>query len=273
MNKKSTSRMTLLLSLMFIFIIAASITLAAANRSQDKHRRVMDPSRMLEHLDTDGDGLISLEEFTNPPDWFARLDANEDGSVTRDEMEQARLERQEEMAARAAERFKEADTDQNGYLSLEEFPGPDRAFHRLDADGDGQLSPEEMAAGRPGARGRHMERGRRGPGFGGGFGPADGQDREAVFQKLDENGDGFLSVEELAAAREKMRERRGERPRRFNPEERFKELDVNADGVLSAEEFARGSARFERLDADNDGVVTLEEFMQGGPGRRGGSRR
>jgi Ca2+-binding EF-hand superfamily protein len=273
MNKNQTTRMSLLLGLTFVFILAASVAIFAGIRPHAKSGRSMNPDRMLAHLDTDGDGLISLQEFTNPPDLFDRLDMNEDGSITREEAEQARQQHQAEMAELAAERFKEADKDQNGFLSPDEFPGPDHAFTRLDTNSDGQLSPEEMAAGRPGVPGRRMERGQRGPGFGGGFGPGAGMDREEIFRRLDQDGDGYLSADELANARTKMRERRGERTRRFDPEERFKELDTNGDGVLSAEEFTRNNRRFHELDTDQDGVVSLEEFMQGGPGRRGGHHR
>jgi len=275
MNKKRTARTPLLLGLTFTFIIAVSILLMAAPRSAAHKRGFMDPARMMERLDTDGDGVISLAEFTQPPDLFERLDLNEDGSITREEAEQARQQHQAEMAERAAERFREADTDQNGFLSPAEFPGPDRAFERLDADNDGQLSPEELAAGRPGNRGERMQRGQRGPGFGGGFGPAGPVDREEVFKKLDQNQDGLLSLDELAAGQQNMRERRRDRMERFDPEEHFRALDANGDGLLSPDEFHRPmNDRFERLDADGDGMISLEEFQQGGPGRRGhGPRR
>ncbi|MBN2433338.1 MAG: EF-hand domain-containing protein [Acidobacteria bacterium] len=270
MKNKPRSRMILLLGLTFTFIIAVSILLMAAPRSAAHKRGFTEPARMMERLDTDGDGLISMAEFTHPPDLFDRLDLNEDGNITREETEQARRQHQAEMAELAAERFREADTDQNGYLSPDEFPGFDRAFERLDADNDGQLSPEELAAGRPGNRGGRMERGQHGPGFGGGFGPAGEMDREEIFRKMDLNQDGFLNLDELTATRENMRERSRERMERFDPEERFKELDVNGDGLLSTEEFHHPmNNRFQRLDTDGDGMISLDEFRQGKPERRG----
>jgi len=44
--------------------------------------------------------------------------------------------------------FKSADTDKDGYISLDEarsrFPAIARDFQRVDADGDGRISPREF---------------------------------------------------------------------------------------------------------------------------------
>ncbi|WP_425091899.1 EF-hand domain-containing protein [Tropicimonas sp. S265A] len=105
-------------------------------------------------------------------------------------------------------------------------------FNRLDADGDGQFSRDEienLAASR--------------------------------FQDADSDGDGFLSLEEVqAAAAARMADRADRMSTRM-----MDRLDANDDGRLSPDEMARSDRRserlFERADVDGDGVVTRAEFM------------
>jgi Ca2+-binding EF-hand superfamily protein len=82
-----------------------------------------------------------------------------------------------------------------------------------------------------------------------------------VFEEMDLNGDGAVTLEEMEGARAA----------------RFAEADANGDGALDrdellaagAERMARGIDRMlERADADGDGAVTLEELADARPGRR-----
>ncbi|WP_068114374.1 EF-hand domain-containing protein [Tropicimonas marinistellae] len=86
-------------------------------------------------------GRIGSEMFTT---LFNQIDANNDGSVT-----------QEEVDAFRAAKVSEADASGDGGLSIEEFDTLYREFTRsrmvdafqdLDADGDGVISVEEMDA-------------------------------------------------------------------------------------------------------------------------------
>ena len=115
----------------------------------------------LMRADTDGDGRISRAEATaasaeRSGEWFDKLDLNKDGYVTADEIKQARATRMANMHAdmqqKMDERFKEADTNGDGQLSLEEvqakMPRLAEHFTALDTDKNGQLSKEELAQGR-----------------------------------------------------------------------------------------------------------------------------
>ena len=78
--------------------------------------------------DTDGDGRVSRAEATasgaeRSGEWFDKLDLNKDGYLTQDEMKQARDTRHQnhgDMKEKMEARFKEADANGDGQLSLDE---------------------------------------------------------------------------------------------------------------------------------------------------------
>lgn len=123
------------------------------------------------------------------PASFAELDTNNDGQVTKAELE-----------ARGAVRFAKVDLNSDGFLTADEIEaaGKEKAAKRaarmikhLDADEDGKLSAEEMS--------------KRGKGRG-------GKDRGAkMFERFDADKNGSLSEEEFAAANEKMRKHKGKK--------------------------------------------------------------
>ncbi len=105
--------------------------------------------------DIDGDRMISLEEFqTQVGERFTTLDADGDGEVTPAEMVAERQRRSEE---RAAARISRIDADENGSVSLEEMlDASEERFARMDRDDDGSLEPRELRrAFRGGDRGGH----------------------------------------------------------------------------------------------------------------------
>ena len=132
----------------------------------------------------------------------------------------------EDAQARAEERFVTADADGNGEISPEEFeaaPGP--RHHRGWRDHHGQArTPEQRAA-----------------------------KDEQLFSTLDKNGDGLLAPEEFS-----MRELRTA-GRAMKREQMFTALDADGNGVLTRDELPDMAARLRAMDADGDGVVTKEE--------------
>ena len=111
--------------------------------------------------DKDGDGRVSRAEATTSGaersgEWFDKLDLNKDGYVTQEEMKQARETRHGDMKEKMEARFKEADVNSDGQISLEEaqakMPRVAERFTTLDTDKNGLLSKDELKHGGPGHR-------------------------------------------------------------------------------------------------------------------------
>jgi len=119
------------------------------------------PGPLLRALDSDGDGTISEREIAAATDALLALDANADGVLTPEELRPAPASGPGDppRAARGGltseELFNRLDTDGDGLISKVEAPA--RMLQRWDthdADGDGFIDPEELAAVRQSARDR-----------------------------------------------------------------------------------------------------------------------
>ncbi|MEC3912162.1 calcium-binding protein [Sphingobium sp. CR2-8] len=166
---------------------------------------------MMAQADANKDGKISKAELTASLEArFARMDVDRDGQITQKDRDALRQQRQDA-------RFAELDADKNGQISKAEFT----AAHDARVE---KRQERRAEAGKPGERdGRGWGRGpHRGPGRGGpgGFGPGrpGGPDKDAVmtkaqfmarpvamFDKADANKDGFVTGDEMKAARQAMR--------------------------------------------------------------------
>ena len=179
--------------------------------------------RFLQRLDANHDGVLQVAELPERmQSRFEGADANNDGVLTREEM-------QAFGQARRAARFAELDANHDGALTQDEAGERWARLGRADADGDGRVTSEEFSQMRPG-RGHHgpfmggrMGRGEhRGPGFG-----HHAPDPSRFISRFDANGDGALQVAELP---ERMRAR-------------VAEADENRDGALSAQELTAAMQR------------------------------
>lgn len=101
-------------------------------------------------------------------------------------------------------------------------------LERFDADKDGQVSLQEFE-----------------------------DARNHRFEDIDSDGSGGVTLEEMRAHREKMRQEREAR--------RFAKLDADGSGEVSEEEFQnKKKSMFERLDKNGDGVIEKSELPKWG---------
>lgn len=187
--------------------------------------------------DTDGDGVISRAEF---------------GAMTR--VKNLPEDKSEVL-------FKRLDKDANANLSREELgrlfrpqekPGPMvPRLGELDQNKDGKISLEEFKAGEV-------------------FKKLQPERQDALFKRLDVNGDGVISPQDTPPP---GRPGGPGGPGQHDWRGLFRGLDQNADGTLTFEEFRRAPMlraldedaqedRFEALDANRDLKLDVAEFAK-----------
>jgi Ca2+-binding EF-hand superfamily protein len=257
------------------------------------------PAARFRQADRDGDGRITKAEFPGAPERFARLDRNGDGAIDREEMTAA-------FRAAAPRRDEPADRERDPAPPREGPRDGDRP--RPEGDRGDQPRPEGDRGDRPRPEGDRGDRPRPGPGETGrrGMGPSpfgmpplllmdtdrDGKvsreefrkGHDAIFDRLDRNGDGALDASERPqpggfggpAGRGPGGPPPGPDgpppgpggPGGFRPGapglpmfgQRLARMDANGDGRITEEEFDGPEAMFERLDRNGDDVIDRAEL-------------
>ncbi len=168
-------------------------------------------SPMLKRVDSNNDGLIQLSEFKAQADQkFAKMDADGNGLVTKEERQALKKQKRE---TRALKKFAKADSNSDGSLSEEEFMAAraaraERMKQKRDVNGDGQLNQDDRDARKKMRKKMRKKR------------KAYKEKHAAKRIKVDANDDGVVDIAEHQAA----------------VLARFERLDKNADRVLSADE-------------------------------------
>ena len=179
------------------------------------------------------------------------------------------------------------DTDKDGVISAAEWKNAPTALAKLDANGDGQITPDELRPpggppGRPPAEDDMVKTlmafDKNGDGK---LSKAELPERmQGMLARGDKDGDGFLTTAELQAmAPPRQQEGEDHGPRgggrpgggmmRMDPI--LAAIDADHDGTISAAELKNAVAALKPFDKDNDGQLSGEEirpaFGGRGPGR------
>jgi Ca2+-binding EF-hand superfamily protein len=225
---------------------------------------------MLQKMDTNGDGRITLDEYLAAANaHFKSIDSQHKGSVDAADIASS-PEATARIDQRAQSMVKRLDTTGNGFVTQDEFvAAAQQRFARLDKNADGKLTPDELTAAR-----RHH----------GSAEPANGKSNKRAqfaqrhFDKIDANHDGVVTIDEyvsaartlyaqfdsahdgkVTAAEIESSPRTQERAVHV-ADRMVRHLDANGDGVVSQDEFvAAAKTRFARIDKNGDGFIDADE--------------
>ena len=138
------------------FALLAAMGLAIAGTAYAGGDGTHDPMARLKKADANGDGMISRDEaqagLPQLYKHFDEVDANHDGQVTAEELQAFHQKMQAARRQKAADRFKNVDTDGDGRISRAEAqagaPRLAAHFDEIDANKDGFITPDELKAAR-----------------------------------------------------------------------------------------------------------------------------
>jgi hypothetical protein len=157
MRKFNPTPRALALATLATGLLTAGILVAAPQAGHGQHRMHAMGGHHMDQVDTNKDGKISKAEHDAAhARRLATLDRDKDGFVTYAEQKAAREAWKAQREAQAAERFTQRlDKDGDGRVSVAEMGSRGAGmFERMDANGDGVVTQDEMRQGH-GRRARH----------------------------------------------------------------------------------------------------------------------
>lgn len=167
---------------------------------------------------------------------FARLDANHDGFISKDELDALQAKRQQRMEQRA-QRF-----------------DPSKIFARLDLNHDGKITSAEAET----ARNQRIQA------KGGQPAKAHATGFTGLFARADTNKDGVITQAEFDAMGAQIHTRMEKAAETRGPAGHMLDAaDTNKDGKVSlAEAQQLAQSHFDRMDLNHDGTITPQERQQ-----------
>lgn len=96
------------------------------------------------------------------------------------------------------------------------------------------------------------------------------QAEKELFDKIDTNEDGYITVQELEAYHQSPMSAHGHsgtgksKPQAMSSVEQIRKMDTDDDGKVNATEWAAAAKqRFAQMDTDGDGTLTAQELRAG----------
>lgn len=213
-------------------LLSGAAAPAFAAKGEGKHHK--HHAAMIERLDADKNGKVSLDEFkTRISAAFKAFDTDGNGAVTKDEIKTRHeaLQNARKAVRDAGEADKDKAREALRAAGPYRLPGAGKMFDRTDADKSGTLSEAEVLTA-----------------------------AENIFAQRDGNKDGVLDTADARSGKGHNGKGHHGKGGENRAERMLKRLDTDKDGKLSpAEMLARATQTFERFDADGNGEVTKAE--------------
>lgn len=251
-----------------IFLLSLALAVPAQAVKNNRPQQVQDDPRYDDwndentnlrfgEMDTNGDGRVTRSEWRGNAQSFDQHDWNRDGVLSGDELRPgSRRDRRDDRDR--TDRLDRLDRNNDGYISLSEWPRDRQTFDLLDRNNDGRLSQSELMD-RTARREIREERfAEMDTNRDGRLSRNEWTRGEDAFERLDRNNDQYISRDELLS-RDGSGRNGGTYPR---DDRRFQQLDRNRDGRLSSTEWTGSRDFFNQLDRNNDGWLSLNEWLE-----------
>ncbi len=164
-------------------------------KGKDMLKKMMDEK--WKQFDKDGDGFLAGEEWIFGDEVLKKSDTDADGKVSRDEMNAYLKSIRKDPKALAALRMATMDADKDGKVSKEEWKGPAEQFTKADKDADGFLSLEELESTVQIGGGMAEKLKAMDTDGDGAISKEEWKGKPEMFGRLDKNGDGKITEDEM----------------------------------------------------------------------------
>lgn len=224
-----------------------------------------DGNMRFQGMDTNKDGRVTRREWRGNARSFDQHDWNRDGVLSGQEVRPGGSRNDPRANGnddrwdddRWNDRFEDLDRNNDGYLSVSEWPRDARNFDLFDRNNDRRVSRSEFQNRDFDRRDVLEDR------FAEMDGNRDGRLSRSewwggltAFERMDRNNDNYLSRSEFL-----NRDNDGRNIPDGRPDDRFVAMDTNRDGRLSRNEWRHGEDSFERLDSNNDQYLSRSELL------------